>query len=259
MQFEMLIIEVEEKIATLTINRPKTLNAMSPDLLTELNMAVAELEIDDDVSVVIVTGAGKSFVAGADISVMAEMDTREAQFFAEVGGALGQAIEESSKPYIAAVNGFALGGGCELALSCDFIYASSKAKFGQPEVKLGVIPGFGGTQRLTRRVGIAKAKELIFTGDIISSEESLRIGLVDAVVEPEELLAKAKSTAARIVANGPVAVSEAKRVMHVGMSMTLEQGNTLEQLSFASLFGTDDQSEGMSAFLAKRSPVFKGH
>ncbi len=259
MHFEMLEIAIADRIAVITINRPDVLNALSPDLLTELNMAVDEMEVDDEVSVVILTGAGKAFVAGADISVMAEMGTREAQFFAEVGGAIGQAIEESCKPYIAAVNGFALGGGCELALSCDFIYASSKAKFGQPEVKLGVIPGFGGTQRLARRVGIAKAKELIFTGDIIGAQDALRIGLADQLFAPEELLEKAKETAAKMAANGPLAIAEAKRVIHIGMSMTLEQGNQLEQLSFASLFSSEDQQEGMAAFIAKRPPEFKGH
>ena len=255
----MLQVSVEDRLATITINRPESLNAMSPELLTELTMAVAELELDDAVGVVILTGVGKAFVAGADISVMADMDARDAQVFAEFGGGLAQAIEESSKPYIAAVNGFALGGGCELALACDFIYASSKAKLGQPEVLLGVIPGFGGTQRLSRRVGVAKAKELIFTGEIISAEEALRIGLVDSVSEADDLMGTAQKTAKKILANGPLAVAEAKRVIHVGLSMTLEQGNRLEQLAFASLFGTDDQREGMAAFLAKRSPVFTGN
>lgn len=256
MQFEMLEIDITDNVAVVTINRPKALNAMNPKLLTELNMAIAELEVDDEVLVVILTGAGKAFVAGADIAEMAEMSPREAQFFAEIGGAIGLAIEESCKPYIAAVNGFALGGGCELALACDFIYASEKAKLGQPEVKLGVIPGFGGTQRLSRRVGLAKAKELVFTGDIISAEEGLRIGLVDALVAPDELMPKVKETATRIVANGPLAVAEAKRVMQVGASMALNHAIQLEQLAFANLFDSDDQEEGMSAFLAKRPPIF---
>ncbi len=257
MHYEMIEIEIADKVAVLTINRPESLNAMSPDLLTEISMAIAELEVDDEVGVVILTGAGKAFVAGADISEMAQMSPREAQFFAEIGGGMGMAIEESTKPYIAAVNGFALGGGCELALACDFIYASQKAKLGQPEVKLGVIPGFGGTQRLSRRVGIAKAKELIFTGDIIDAEESLRIGLVDAVYAPDELMSKAKETAGRIVANGPLAVAEAKRVIQIGADMALPHANQLEQFAFASLFDTEDQQEGMSAFLAKRAPEFK--
>lgn len=258
MKFEMIQVESEEGLATITINRPEVLNAMSAELLTELIMAVAELELADDVGVVVLTGVGKAFVAGADISEMVEMGPRDAQLFAELGATLGQSIEESSKPYIAAVNGFALGGGCELALACDFIYASEKAKFGQPEVLLGVIPGFGGTQRLSRRVGVAKAKELIFTGEVIRADEAMRIGLADAVCEPDALAGRAKATATAILKNGPLAVAEAKRVIHMGLSMTLEQGNRLEQLAFSSLFATEDQQEGMAAFLAKRPPNFRG-
>jgi enoyl-CoA hydratase len=257
MHFETIHLGIEEGLATITIDRPKFLNALSPTVLTELTMAVAELEVNDEVKVVLLTGEGKAFVAGADIAAMAEMSAREAQSFAEVGGALGRSIEESAMPFIAAVNGFALGGGCELALACDFIYASTKAKFGQPEVKLGVIPGFGGTQRLARRVGVAKAKELIFTGDMISAEEGLRIGLVDQLCEPDELMGKVRETASRIAANGSLAVGEAKRVIHEGQSMTLEHGNRLEQLAFAVLFDSDDQKEGMAAFLGKRDPEFK--
>ncbi len=258
MQFEMIKVETSDGIATISINRPDVLNALNAELVSELIMAVAELELNDEVGVAILTGIGKAFVAGADISEMVDMGPRDAQLFAELGASLGQAIEESGMPYIAAVNGFALGGGCELALSCDFIYASSKAKFGQPEVLLGVIPGFGGTQRLSRRVGVAKAKQLIFTGEVIRAEEAARIGLVDLLCEPEELMDAAAATAAAILKNGPLAVAEAKRVIHMGLSMTLEQGNRLEQLSFASLFGSDDQREGMAAFLDKRPPEFKG-
>lgn len=258
MQFELILVEAEGGIATISINRPDVLNAMSAELLTELIMAVAEFELDDEVGVVILTGVGKAFVAGADIAEMVDMGPRDAQLFAELGASLGQAIEESAMPYIAAVNGFALGGGCELALACDFIYSSTKAKFGQPEVLLGVIPGFGGTQRLSRRVGVAKAKELIFTGEVIRAEEAARIGLVDSLSEPDDLMDKARSTAAAILKNGPLAVAEAKRVIHMGLSMSLEQGNRLEQLAFASLFGSEDQREGMAAFLAKRPPEFTG-
>lgn len=258
MDFELITVDIADRVALLTINRPESLNALSPDILTEMTIAVAELELSDEVSVVILTGAGKAFVAGADIRAMSEMGPLEARAFAEVGAGLGRSIEESGKPYIAAVNGFALGGGCELALACDFIYASSKAKFGQPEVKLGVIPGFGGTQRLARRVGIAKAKELCFTGDMIDATEALRIGLVDALVDPDALLDRARETAAKIAGNGPLAVAEAKRVIHEGQSMTLEQGNLIEQLAFANLFASEDQSEGMAAFVAKREAVFRG-
>ena len=258
MEYELLSVGIADHIATVTINRPDALNALNPQLLTELSIAIADLEGHDEVGIVVLTGAGKAFVAGADISEMQGMDSRDAAAFAEYGGNVGRAIEESSKAYIAAVNGFALGGGCELALACDFIYASAKAKLGQPEVKLGVIPGFGGTQRLARRVGVAKAKELIFTGDIIGAEEALRIGLVDKVTEPDALMETAFATAKKILANGPLAVAAAKQIIHEGLSMTLEQGNRLEQLAFANLFSTDDQSEGMAAFLEKREPAFRG-
>lgn len=258
MQFEFITLEIEARVAMLTINRPESLNALSPELLTELTIAVAELELSDEVAVIILTGAGKAFVAGADIRAMSEMGPLEAMAFAEVGAGLARSLEESAKPYIAAVNGFALGGGCELALACDFIYASTRAKLGQPEVKLGVIPGFGGTQRLSRRVGVAKAKELCFTGDMVSAEEALRIGLVDMLAPPDELLQRAKETANKIAANGPLAVAQAKRVIHEGQSMTLEQGNLVEQLAFANLFASEDQREGMAAFVGKREAVFQG-
>jgi len=184
----------------------------------------------------------------------------QARAFAEMGGALGAAIEASEKAWIAAVNGFALGGGCELALACDFIHASDRARLGQPEVKLGVVPGFGGTQRLPRRVGVAKAKELCMTGDPVDAAEALRIGLVDAVWPHAELSGKVRELAGKIAANGPLAVAEAKRLIHLGQSMPLDQALALEQASFGLLFGTADQREGMSAFTArpKRKPAFKG-
>lgn len=259
MEYESIIIEEHGHYAIIEINRQKVLNALDSHVVAELTTAVNEIELSDDIRVVVLTGAGeKSFIAGADIAEMRDLDVLAAQDLAEMGGHLAQSIEVSGKPYIAAVNGFALGGGCELALACDFIYASTKAKFGQPEVKLGVIPGFGGTQRLARRVGIAKAKELIFTGDIIKSDEALRIGLADAVVEPEALMAKAIETAGKIAKNGPLAVAEAKKVMHMGQSMTLESALVLEQRGFGSLFSTDDQEEGMAAFLEKREAAFTG-
>lgn len=259
--FETIKVSIDGAIATLTINREAALNALSSTVISEMTAAVGELELSGEVRVVIVTGAGdKAFVAGADISEMVEMSPRQAQAFAEMGGVLGNAIETSEKPYIAAVNGFALGGGCELALACDFIHASENAKLGQPEVKLGVIPGFGGTQRLARRVGVAKAKELCMTGDQIGAAEALRIGLVDAVWPHAELLTKVKELASRIAANGPLAVAECKRLIHQGQSTTLEHALALEQRSFGLLFASADQREGMSAFLAKpkRKAEFKG-
>lgn len=258
MDFQHLKVERADAIATITVNREKALNALNHDVLTELSGAVNELEDDEAVGVVIVTGAGKAFVAGADIGEMQGMDPPEAREFAELGGQIGELIEMSTRPYIAAVNGFCLGGGCELALACDFIYASSKARFGQPEVKLGVIPGFGGTQRLARRVGLAKAKELVFSGDMIDAAEALRIGLADRVLAPEELMDACRDIAGRIAKNGPLAVAEAKRVMHIGQSMALEHALVLEQRAFGELFASDDQDEGMTAFMEKRDPTFEG-
>jgi enoyl-CoA hydratase len=260
--YDTIRVEVVDLVATITISRETALNALSSKVIAELTTVTGELEVADDVRAVIVTGAGdKAFVAGADIAEMVDMTPVQAAAFSEMGGALGASIESSSKPYIAAVNGFALGGGCELALACDFIYAADTARFGQPEVTLGVIPGFGGTQRLARRVGVAKAKELCMTGDMIDAAEALRIGLADAVVPAAELAAKARAIATKIAANGPLAVAECKRLVHLGQSTTLEHALALEQRSFGLLFGTDDQKEGMAAFLTKpkrRRPQFQG-
>ena len=259
--FETLKVTVEGGLAIVTIAREAALNALSSKVITELTQAAASIEVSTDVRVVALTGAGdKAFVAGADIAEMQDLTPVQAQAFSEMGGALGAAIEGSEKPWIAAVNGFALGGGCELALACDFIYAAENAKFGQPEVKLGVIPGFGGTQRLARRVGIAKAKELCFTGDQIGAAEALRIGLADAVFPQAELMPKVKELAGRIAANGPLAVAECKRLIQQGQSTTLEHSLALEARSFGLMFATADQREGMAAFLAKprRAAQFKG-
>jgi enoyl-CoA hydratase len=257
-EFQTLKVSIDGAIATVTINREAQLNALSSTVMSELAHLAGELEISADIRVVIVTGAGKAFVAGADIAEMQDMAPNQARAFAEMGGAVGHAIESSEKAWIAAVNGFALGGGCELALCCDFIHASEKAKFGQPEVKLGVIPGFGGTQRLARRVGVAKCKELCMTGDQITAAEALRIGLADAVWPADELIAKVTELAQRIAANGPLAVAEVKRLVHQGQSTSLDVALALEARSFGLLFGTADQREGMAAFLGKRKAEFKG-
>jgi enoyl-CoA hydratase len=205
---------------------------------------------------VIVTGAGeKAFVAGADIAEMSAMSSDRAQAFAELGQAAFAALEALPVPVIAAVNGFALGGGCELALACDFIYAGSHAKFGQPEVKLGILPGFGGTQRLARRVGLGMARELIYTGKLIGPEEALRIGLVNAVHPRAELMQKVVETARAICANGPRALSAAKRVIDYGFDLPLTAAIAEEARAFADCFGAE-QREGMDAFLAKRAPRF---
>ncbi len=261
--FETLRVTLENDgaLAIVTITREAALNALSSQVLAELTQVSGELEISDEIRVIALTGAGeKAFVAGADIAEMKDMTPSQAHAFSEMGGNLGTSIEESQKPWIAAVNGFALGGGCELALCCDFIYASDNAKLGQPEVKLGVIPGFGGTQRLARRVGVAKAKELCMVGDPIGAAEALRIGLCDLVVPQADLMTKVRETAAKIAANGPLAVAEVKRLVHIGQSIPLDAALALEQRSFGLLFATSDQREGMDAFLAKpkRAARFEG-
>jgi enoyl-CoA hydratase len=256
--FETIKVAIDGPIAVLTIDRPPV-NPLSSTVISELTHIAGELEISTDVRVVILTGGGqKAFVAGADIKEMLDMTPQQARLFAEMGGMLGNSIETSEKPWICAVNGFAFGGGCELALACDFIHASEKAQFGQPEVKLGVIPGFGGTQRLARRVGVAKCKELCMTGDSIPAAEALRIGLCDAVWPHDELMTKVKELAGRIAANGPLAVAEVKKLVHEGQSTTLDAALSLEARSFGLLFGTADQREGMSAFIEKRKAAFKG-
>ena len=245
-------------VSTLTINRPEKLNALSQEVLSDLSAAIETLSRKDEVWAAVITGTGKAFVAGADIAAMKGMTEDEGRAFGALGHGVFTAIENLSCPVIAAVNGFALGGGCELALACDFIFASSKAKFGQPEVNLGIIPGFGGTQRLPRRVGSALARELIYTGKMINAEEALRSGLANAVFEPDELLAAATKTAGEIASKGPLAVAAAKRLIRDGVDLPLPEANRLEQAAFGEAFGTEDQSEGMAAFLEKRSPAFKG-
>ena len=248
----------EGHVGTLTINRPDKLNALSREVLSDLGAAIDRLSGNGAVRAAVLTGTGKAFVAGADIAAMKDMTEAEGRAFGALGHGVFAAIEQLRFPVIAAVNGFALGGGCELALACDFIYASSRAKFGQPEVNLGIIPGFGGTQRLPRRVGSALARELIYTGKMIDAEEALRIGLTNAVFEPDELLAAAQKAASEIAAKGPMAVSSAKRLIRDGIDLPLPTANQLEQDAFGDAFGTEDQSEGMAAFLEKRAPSFKG-
>ncbi|HEX9296753.1 MAG TPA: enoyl-CoA hydratase-related protein [Polyangiaceae bacterium] len=244
-------------IVTLTLNRPDKLNALNASLMGELTEAFRAVD-PRKARVVIVTGAGKAFSAGADIAEMSGLSTIEAKALSDAGHVLGSLIESFACPVIAAVNGVALGGGCELALACDFIYASETAKFGQPEVNLGVIPGFGGTQRLARRVGIAMARELIYTGEIIAAERALAIGLVNAVVAPGELLTRVGGVADQIAAKGPLAIAQAKRAMLCGVAGDMTAANELEAQAFAVLFGSEDQKEGMKAFVEKRKPAFEG-
>lgn len=255
---DLVLRSVDGPLATLTINRPDSLNALNQATLEALGQAIAGLD-QRSVRCVIVTGAGdKAFVAGADIAAMARMSPAEGLAFSRLGQRVFASLEALRCPVIAAVNGFALGGGCELALACDLIIASDKAKFGQPEVKLGVIPGYGGTQRLSRRVGPALARELIYTGRMLLSEEALRVGLVSAVVPRRELLDRALETARQIAANGPAAVAAAKRVMYQSEAEALARGLDLEAAAFGDCFAEPDQKEGMAAFLEKREPNFMG-
>lgn len=258
MTYETIKYSVKDSIAIIAINRPEALNALNSSVLKELISAAGEAAGDGSVRAVIITGEGKAFVAGADIAEMKNFGVLEGYEFACLGHSAFSALEDMAKPVIAAVNGFALGGGTELALACDFILASEKAKFGQPEVNLGVIPGFGGTQRLARAVGINKARELIYSGEIISAEEARRIGLVSEVYKSEELMEKAMEKTRLIASKGPCAVASAKSVINKGAGLPLSAALELEKQAFSAVFGTEDQAEGMSAFVEKRKPVFNG-
>jgi enoyl-CoA hydratase len=259
MGYDNIKYETEGFIATITVSREKALNALNAHTLNEIGWALREADGDQRIRAVIITGAGeKAFVAGADIAQMQEMPPTEARGFAQAGRTVGDILEAMVKPVIAAVNGFALGGGCELALACDFIYASEKAKFGQPEVNLGVIPGFGGTQRLPRRVGTARAAELVMTGDLIDAQEAFRIGLVNKVFPADQLMAETRKTAEKIASKGPLAISHARRALRKSQELPLNAGNDLEAELFALLFATQDQKEGMKAFLEKRPAKFEG-
>jgi len=261
--FEFVTIERVGPVATVTIQRPDKLNALNARVIAELTRAFhdllsAESDAAEPVRAAILTGAGKAFVAGADISEMADMNPVSAKTFSDAGHRLCALIEALPFPVIAAVNGFALGGGCEIALACDFIYAAEGAKLGQPEVNLAVIPGFGGTQRLLRRVGAARARELIYTADLVTAEQALAMGLVNAVVPAGELLTRVRDVAQRIALRGPLAVAAAKRVMLRGEALDLPAACELEAQAFAGLFGSEDQKTGMRAFLDKRQPKFEG-
>ena len=244
--------EKQGNVAVLTIDRPEALNALNSQVLCDLDAAISQVEADDEVRVVVLTGAGRSFVAGADIGEMVNFSAIDGKKFGVHGGSIFLRLENLSKPVIAAINGFALGGGCELAMACDIRIASEKAKFGQPEVGLGITPGFSGTQRLPRRVGVAKAKELIFSGKQIGAEEAKRIGLVNEVYAAEELLNKAVEMAKSFTANAPIAVKYSKACIDRGMQMDIDNGIALENELFAMCFATEDQKEGMGAFLEKR-------
>jgi len=259
MEYKNLLLETAEGITTLSINRREALNSLNSAVLAELECALYELNLDDSVKVVIITGAGeKAFVAGADIKEMTEMSAFEGHAFGRTGQRVMLLIEKMKKPVIAAVNGFALGGGLELALACDFIYASEKAKVGFPEVGLGIIPGFGGTQNLARLIGPNKAKELIFSGRIITAQKAHAWGIVNEVFAPDELMAKTVETAREIAGKGTLGVSYSKDAIVNGLNMTKEDGFRYEASLFGVLFSTEDQREGMGAFLEKRKAGFKG-
>lgn len=258
-QYNNLIFEVQDSIGILTINRPKVLNALNQETMQELKDLVEKIAADKTVGVVIVTGSGeKSFVAGADISQMQPMSALEGRQWGRFSQGVFNAIENLPQPVIAAVNGYALGGGCELAMCCDMRIASEKAKFGQPEVLLGVVPGFAGTQRLPRLVGKGRAKELLFTGNQIDAAEAYRIGLVNKVVPAEQLMDVAKEWAKIILSRGPVAVQLCKAAVNEGMDMDFESGQAYESEVFGLCFATQDQSEGMAAFVEKRKALFTG-
>ncbi len=259
MSDELVLLEVNDGIGAVTINRPKQLNALNADLLKSLAKVLARCGESDEVGVVVITGAGdKSFVAGADIAAMKEMSPSQALEFARLGQGVFSMIERLPKAVIAAVNGYALGGGTELAISCDIILASEKARFGTPEVNLGVFPGFGGTQRLTRLLGKARAKEVVFSGEMFDAARALAIGLINRVCTPEELMDEALNLAKTILTKGPVAVGLAKQSIESGYDMDLDKALFLERTLFAQCFDTEDQKEGMSAFIEKRDPKFKG-
>ncbi len=252
-------LSVSEGLTTLTFNRPKALNALSTALLAEFSHAIDAIAKDESIRVLILTGAGeKSFIAGADISEIATLSPLGAKAFAQAGQDAISALQALSIPVIAAVNGFALGGGCEMALACDFIYASEKAIFGLPEINLGIIPGFGGTQRLPRLIGANRAKEMIFTGKHLTAAEAREIGLVNKVFAPDELMAATTDTARLIAAKGKASLRAAKQTINQGLNADLVTGLGLERDAFALCLANPDAKEGTSAFLEKRKPTFTG-
>jgi enoyl-CoA hydratase len=244
-------------VAVLTLDRPKALNALDRATLRAIRDAVEGVRNDDSARALVLTGEGRAFAAGADIEEMRGFTPAEAEAFSRLGHDSFAALEELPIPTIAAVNGYALGGGCELACACDWIYASEKARFGQPEVNLGIIPGFGGTSRLARRIGIGWTKEIVLTGEPIKADLAERIGLVNRVFAPEALLDAAVAAGESIAAKGPLAIAQAKRILQEGQDADPRVAHALEQNAFAFVFSTEDRAEGMAAFLEKRDPVFK--
>jgi len=257
MAYKNIIIEKKQGIGYIKINRPKVLNALNNETIEEITNAISSLEQDKKIKVVILTGEGKAFIAGADISAMADMTPLEAKEFAERGHNMLNFIEKSRLPFIAAVNGFALGGGCETLMACDIVIAAKSAKLGQPEINLGISPGFGGTQRLSRLVGRMKAKELLLTGRNINADEALYIGLINMVEEDDKLMETAEKIAGEIASKSSVQNSFIKALVNKGADIDLASANSMEISYFSNSFSTHDQKEGMKAFLEKRKPDFK--
>jgi enoyl-CoA hydratase len=259
MAYENLLFEVRDGIAVLTMNRPKALNALNSRTLVELDACLATAAQDASLRALVVTGAGdKAFVAGADISEMSGMTPDQGRAFATLGQRAFARLEALAVPTVAAVNGFALGGGSELALACDLVYASEKARFGQPEVNLGLLPGFGGTQRLARRIGAMRALEIVLTGDMVDAGRAREMGLCLEVLPADRLLEHAISKAKLVASRGPLAVAAAKRVLRAGADVGLAQGLALEAEAFGLVFATEDMREGTKAFLEKRPARFQG-
>jgi len=259
MEYKNLLLEIKDGIAVVKINRPKALNALNSETLDELKHAGDEISANKDAWVVIITGEGdKAFIAGADILEMKDMNPYQGMVFSQRGHEAFAAFENMNKPVIAAVNGFALGGGFEVALMCDIIYASDKAKVGFPETTLGIFPGFGGTQRAAKLCGLAKAKELIFTGKMISAQEAYEIGLINKVVPHEELWKEVMALAEKIRSNGPVSMGLAKELINKSLFLDMNSALMLEAKDFGLCFGTKDQKEGMTAFVEKRKATFTG-
>lgn len=256
-EYKNLLVQSENGITTVTINRPKSMNALNSATLDEMQQLFSLLAADTATKIVVITGGGESaFVAGADIVEMQSLNALEGRSFSRLGQSVFDMIENLPQIVIAAVNGYALGGGCELAMACDIRIVSSKAVFGQPEVSLGIIPGFGGTQRLAQLVGKGRAKEIICTTNMLKAEEAYRIGLANAIVEPDELMPAVESMAKKIMSKAPVAVKLAKDSINHGVDMSLKEGLAYEAANFGICFATDDQKEGMNAYLEKRKPTF---
>jgi enoyl-CoA hydratase len=259
MEYKNITLSVENEIGILTINRPKVHNALNIETLKDIQAGIQEVKGQAGIKVLIMTGAGeKAFVAGADIQEMGSMNSVEALDFSRLGHFTLKMIQDLDRPVIATVNGYALGGGTEIALACDFIYASENARFGLPEVTLGIFPGFGGTQRLPRLIGKGKAKELIYTGKVITAQEAFEMGIVNRVFPQASLMEEAKKVAAQIAGNGPVGVRLAKMVVDSGFNMDLGEACVMESYAFSLGFSTEDQKEGMKAFLEKRKYKYQG-